>query len=103
METPNASVPIKGAVEIGSVDEAPVLIVGEHISQVGISSCPTGSLYIGISIAVKKIVKVNLIDSLALHIVKSQFVGHFVGEEQSFVSCLFVTHGICRERHGKGY
>ena len=102
MEAPNAPIPIKWTIEIGSVDKAPILIVGKHISQVGITTCPISTFNISIAIDVEEIVEIDLIDSLSLHIVKPQRVCHFVGEEQSFVSCLFVSHGICRECNGEG-
>jgi hypothetical protein len=102
MEAPYAPVPVKRTVKIGGIDETTILIVGKYVSQVSIAACPIGAFNICISIDVEEIVEVNLIDSLSLHIVKSQLIGHFVCEEQSFVSCLFISHGICRECDGEG-
>ena len=70
MEAPNAPIPVKWTVEIGSVDKAPILIVGKDISQVGITACPISTFDISITIDVEEIVEIDLIDSLSLHIVK---------------------------------
>ena len=88
-----------GTVEVFHRDESVVLCYGEHVLQFGVASCPVHSVEVACHFHVHDVVEVDFVGSVILVVGESQFIGHFVGQEQGLVTCLAVTHGVCVCQH----
>ena len=98
-EVPIPTIPVKRAIEIGCVDIGTILPVKQHIAQVEIALAPIDTIKIIIRIDAHQIIQVDLVGSLILRIRQVEFVSHLVGQEQSLLTCLLITHGRCLNRH----
>lgn len=94
-EVPVACVPVERTIEVGGCDESIPLPVEEDITQVEIATLPVGSEHIVTPGNTHQIVKVDLVGGLVLLVCQIQLIGHLVGQEQSLVAGLLVTHCIC--------
>ena len=100
-EVPVACIPVKRTVEISSVDKRIPLCFQQDIAHVEVTTLPIGSIYIVIAVDTHQVVEVNLVGCLILLIRQVQLVSHLVRQEECLVTCLFVTHGMGRNRHGQ--
>jgi len=83
------------------------LPVEQNESQVAIAALPSQRINIIVTCNAHQIVKVDFIDGLILVFCEIEFVSHFVGQEQSLVTGLLVTHSVacsceCQQTH-QGY
>ena len=93
-EVPVACLPVEGTVEITGCHEGIPLPVVENITQVQVTALPVGAEHVGSPSNSHQVVEVDLVGGLILLVCQVQFVGHLVGQEQSLVAGLFVTHGV---------
>ena len=98
-EVPVPAVPVKRAIEIGCVDIGTVLPVEKHIAQVEIALTPIDTIEIIIRVDTHQVIEVDLVGSLILRIREIEFVSHLVGQEQSLLTCLLITHGRSLHSH----
>ena len=98
-EVPVAGVPVQRTIEIGCCEEGIPLPVKQDIAQVEVTALPVGTIYVVIAGDTHQVVEVNLVGSLILLVRQVQLVSHLVRQEECLVTCLFVTHGMGRNRH----
>ena len=91
-EHPAALYPRKRAEEVGCGHIAVVLPAGEHEAQVGITTLPVDAEEVGTVVHAEQVVEIDLIDILVLCAAEVELVGHLVGEEESLVASLVVSH-----------
>lgn len=100
-EMPEPRAPIEGTVEIACRQIRAVLPVEQDIAQVNIAALPVSPVNLVGVVHAQEIIEIHLIGGLILLLGEVKLVCHLVGQEQSLLSSLFVTHGVCRERHSK--
>lgn len=93
-EVPVACVPIQRTVEIARGNVGTVLPVEENITQIEVALLPITAVEVIVRVYSHKVVEVDFIGSLILCVGEIEFIRHLVGEEQSLLACLFVTHGL---------
>ena len=105
IEYPGVPAPGDWAVEVAAVQEQAVLCGSENPHEAAVADAPACSVEVGTGIESHQVVEVDLVDRFILSVVESQFVGHFVGEEECLVVCLVVCHRIDRDgyRHQHGH
>ena len=100
-EVPVAAVPVARAIEIRGCQVGVVLPVEQDVTQVEIALCPVNTVEVGLRVDAHQVVEVDLVGSLILLLGEVQFVCHLVGEEQSLLAGLLVTHCACRQSEGQ--
>ena len=90
------SCPVQRTVEIVRVLIYLILIHGEHIAQIGVTTCPGSTEQIVVYSNRKHVVEIDLIHCFHLLRTKAKLVGHLIGEEQRFCTRLRVGYGLGR-------
>ena len=101
-EVPVASVPIQRAVEVVGCQEGFPLPVEEDIAQVEVTALPVGAEDIAAACHSHQVVEIDFIRGLILLVGEVELIGHLIGQEQSLVAGLLVTHCVgvyCYRQH----
>lgn len=93
-EMPIATVPIERAVEVAGGTVGPVLPVEKDVAQVKVTLSPVVTVEVIIVINAHQVVKVHFIGGFILVVCQVEFISHLVGEEESLLPSLFITHRI---------
>ena len=94
-EMPVASVPVEWAIEVSGSQEGSVLPVEENVAQVGVALSPVCSIQVVVSVYPHEVIQVHFVCSLILVVGKIQLVCHLIGQKESLLASLLVTHGRC--------
>ena len=89
-EVPVSSLPVKGAIEIGSCTEQIPLPGVEYVTQVQVAALPIGAEHIVITCYAHQVVQVDFIGCLVLCVCQVQFVSHLVSQEEGLSASLLV-------------
>lgn len=104
IEAPRPPDPVERPVEIVQLLIPSVLPSCEDESQVGISPFPENAEYVIVDIDVEQIVEVDLIDRIHLLGGQSEFISHFIREEQSLTLGILIAHRLCADgNHDEGH
>ena len=103
-EEPSSASPVYGMIEIVRCREEAPLPVVQDSSQVCIPIGQEVAVEVIVRVEPHQIVEVDLVSILILFVVEIQLVGHLVGQVQSLLSGLFVSHSIdvqqsCKHRN----
>ena len=99
-EVPETVAPVEGAIEVGGVQECPVLPVEQYIAQIEVAMLPVEPIEVVIVVDTHEVVEVDLVCCLILLFGEVELVGHLVGEEQSLLASLLIAHCAGRDdRH----
>ncbi len=105
-EMPETVAPDKWAEKVCRAAECLKLPTQKHITQVEIAALPVDSEDIVVTRDTHQVVEIYLVGSLVLLLSEIQFVGHLVGEKQSLVAGLLITHCLaccCYQQHCQDY
>lgn len=91
-EVPITCVPIEWAIEIGSVHKCAVLPIEQDIAQVEVALGPIVTKEIAMVVDAHQIIEVDLIGGFILVVSEVELVCHLVGEKESLVASLLITH-----------
>ena len=86
------SAPPYRAIEVTGHHIDVILPGREHITEIHVTTSPVYTVQVGKSSHAIEVVKIDFIYCCILLCVKTQFIGHLVAEEQSFVTSLCVCH-----------
>jgi len=98
-EVPETIAPVKGTIEVGGVEESPVLPVEQDIAQVEVAVLPVDAIEVVVVVDAHQVVEVDFVCCLILLLGEVQLVSHLVGEEQSLLTSLLIAHGAGRQGH----
>ena len=93
-EVPVASVEVERTIEVGCIAEGAILPVEQNVAHVEIAVAPVGPIQVVDSIYTHKVVEVYLVCCLILVVGQIQLISHFVGQEQSLLTSLLITHSV---------
>ena len=94
-EVPITSVPVKWTVEIACCTEGTILPVEQDIAQVKITTCPVFTIEVCLRLDTQEVVEVYFVGCFILIFGEVQLVSHLVGQEQSLLTGLLITHCLC--------
>ena len=98
-KVPIAGVPVKRTIEVGSFQIHTILPVEENVLQVEVTLSPVNTVEVTLTVYAHQIVKVHFVCCFILFLCKIQLIRHFVGEEESLLASLLITHCFCRYCH----
>ena len=94
-EVPVACVPVEWTIEVFCCAEATILPIPEDVAQVEVTSCPVCSIAVVHGVYTHEVVEVYLVCCLILLFCQVKLVCHLIGEEQSLLTSLLITHCVC--------
>lgn len=95
-EVPVAGVPVEWTIEIGGFNISAILPVEQYVAEVQVTVLPVDAVEVLPAADVHQVVEVDFVGSLVLFLRHIQFIRHLVCQEESLLTSLFVTHGVCR-------
>ena len=106
-EVPIAVAPEQRTVEVTGCDVCLPLCVIQYVAEVAVAALPVVTIDIVITRHTHQVVEIDLVGGLILFISQIQLISHLIGQEQSLVASLFITHCLarcCYRQHTqKGY